>query len=1112
MRSVWQCMSVFLLVCSGFAVTRAHEDTALPPGFETSIPRSAEADAKARLMRSPLLPMADSVHSYDVLFYRLNLYFPITTDSLSGTALIRCRSEEDNLTSVYLHLDHLSVDSVLVDGSAPLSWSLGAGRLTISFNTPYSYNDTFELLVGYGGAPYSGYYVTGSGRLRTGYTVTEPSDSRYWFPCWDEPWDKADCGCEIHAKVPLGYVVASNGLLTQVDTNYYASDTTVTYHWAESYAIPTYLMSVAIAQYAQIFDYYETGAGDTVEVRHFVYREDSSRALGNFGETPDMMTFFASIFGEYPFEKYGMACVTDFFGGMEHQTMTTILRSAARNGWEDGIAHELAHQWWGDMVTCFDWPEIWINEGFATYSETMWHEHKYGFDSFKQKITGYGNDYLYGGYTTYPLYDPPVLFSWSHVYTKGAWVLHMLRHMVGDSTYSEILQAFGERFKYGNASTEDLRQVVDSVTNSSFGYYFQQWIYSPEHPKYEYGWQLDHEGGEHYLLSLQIRQIQQHGPLFRMPVDLLLTCAGRDTLLTLGVDAAAFQEINVPLILPEGVTDSVLVFDPDNWVLEEHEEVSYVTVDLASAFPTENDVHVPVCADVSAVFNTDMDPGTIDGSTFIVYGRSSGFLDGLVTYDSLTRQATSVLVDDFDAGELVTVILTSNIESQDGIPLKNGYIYSFTTATGGGSATFGPDSVYAVDHCPRSVFAADLDGDRDLDLATSNDWAHNVSVLMNDGNGDFGLHLVIPVGDNPQAIVAADFDADGHLDMVTADSAADRVSVLVNNGDGTFSPGYTCPVGSGPTSVCAADLDGDGDLDLITANQGSSDVSLLLNDGYGMFVPAESTCAAGQKPRSVVAADFDGDHDLDLTTANPMSNDVSLLLNNGDGTFAQRLDYAAGLGPASVVAADLDGDNDLDLVTANHLSHDVSVLLNDGEGGFVVDSSYPVSEKPWSVVAADLDGDGDLDLAAASAVFDDVSVLLGTGNGIFTPDSAYSVGSSPRSVFVADIDADGRLDLITANYSSDNVSVLLNQAAYVCGDCNADGNVTIADATYLVSYIYRSGPGPAGEGDVNLDGKVSIADATYIVSFIYRSGPSPCQPPSHIGFLRTRHAMPETSK
>jgi len=617
------------------------------------VPRWTEAEAKSKLLRQ-LPSKADSVHSYDVLFYKLDLDFPVYNDSLRGAALIRCRSEVDGLDSLYLHLERLTVDSVVVNGGAPASWNHVGGKIFIHFLSAFSTNDTFELLIWYGGTPYYGYYATGSGALRTAFTVTEPSDSRYWFPCWDEPWDKAEQGCEIHGEVPLGFVVASNGLLTRVDTTFYATDTTVTYRWVESYSIATYLMSVAIARYAELTDHYVTPTGDSIEVTHFVYREDTSSAAQNFVEVPFMMDFFSSIFGDYPFEKYGMACVADFGGGMEHQTMTTISRFAATSGWEDGVAHELAHQWWGDMVTCFDWPEIWINEGFATYSEVLWHEHKYGPSTFRWKMRDYGDDYLNGPYTGHSLYDPPYLFSWSLVYTKGAWVLHMLRGIVGDDSFFDILKAFGEKYRYGNATTEDLRWVVDSVMNDTFDYFFEEWVYRPGHPQYEYGYRVDSVADGEYLLRMQVRQGQEYGHLFRMPVDLQLTYIGGDTTVSIWASADTFQEATIPLHLPSGIPSFGMRFDPDNWVLEEHTEVGYVSVDEGGTWQTEKalalhqNVPNPFSRDTEIEFVV---PATEeDGKIRVSAYNSLGQLVRILIDETLTAGLHTVTWDGRDEG------------------------------------------------------------------------------------------------------------------------------------------------------------------------------------------------------------------------------------------------------------------------------------------------------------------------------------------------------------------------------------------------------------------------------------------------------------------------------
>jgi hypothetical protein len=448
---------------------------------------------------------------------------------------------------------------------------------------------------------------------------------------------------------------------------------------------------------------------------------------------------------------------------------------------------------------------------------------------------------------------------------------------------------------------------------------------------------------------------------------------------------------------------------------------------VLSTTPAQNQLNVPVSTDISVTFDVDMDQTTINDSTFLVNARSTGLHTGVITYDGPTKTATFDPSEDFDEGEVVTVTLTTAIQSSGGTPLGTAYLWSFTSVVYDGSGTFTPDSVYAVGDVSYSVFSADLDGDGDLDLAVANGGYSNVSVLLNNGDGTFAAHSVYPVGSWPHSVFSADLDGDGDLDLATANQVSANVSVLLNNGDGTFAAHSVYPVEYYPASLFSADLDGDGDQDLATGNGGSDNVSVLLNNGDGTFAPP-SVYAVGDGPYLVFSADLDGDGDLDLVTANQISANVSVLLNNGDGTFAAHSIYPAGSWPRSVFSADLDGDGDLDLVTANSGTDNVSVLLNNGDGTFTSDSVYAVGDAPYSVFSADLDGDGYLDLATANGASDNVSVLLNNGDGTFAPQSVYAVGDGPYQVFSADLDGDGDLDLATVNQISDNVSVLLNES------------------------------------------------------------------------------------
>jgi hypothetical protein len=513
---------------------------------------------------------------------------------------------------------------------------------------------------------------------------------------------------------------------------------------------------------------------------------------------------------------------------------------------------------------------------------------------------------------------------------------------------------------------------------------------------------------------------------------------------------------------------------------------------IVSTSPAQNELNVPLSTNISVTFDVDMDETTINESTFVVNARSTGLCQGVFTYDGPTKTVSFDPFEDLDEGEVVTVVLTTGIQSSDELPLDSAYVWSFTSEVYDGSGTFASHSVYPAGNASWSVFSADLDGDGDADLAIANAYSDNVSILLNHGDGTFADTVNYPAGDGPMSVFASDLDGDGDLDLAVANGYCDSLSVLMNNGDGTFADTVNYPAGDGPLSVFASDLDGDGDLDLAIANNNSDNVSVLLNHGDGTFAP-QSLYAVADDPRSVFSADLDGDGDLDLAVANFGTNNVSVLLNQGDGSFVDPVNYAVADYPNSLFAADLEGDGDLDLAVANSFSDNLSVLLNNGDGTFADTVNYPAGGGPSSVFASDLDGDGDLDLAVANGFSDNLSVLLNNGDGTFAPHSLYPVGNAPWSIFSADLDGDGDLDLATANNNSNNVSVLLNEPSFIRGDANGDGLVDPADVVYLINYLFRNGaaPDPLAAGDANCDGTVGPADVVYLINYLFRGGDPP---------------------
>ena len=471
------------------------------------------------------------------------------------------------------------------------------------------------------------------------------------------------------------------------------------------------------------------------------------------------------------------------------------------------------------------------------------------------------------------------------------------------------------------------------------------------------------------------------------------------------------------------------------------------TPNILATSPAQNGLNQPIDTDISVIFDIDMDAGTINSSTFVVNARSTGLHRGIYIYDGPTKTVVFTPNDNFEVGDVVTVVITSDIRSQTGTPLGIYYSWSFTVEVGGGFGNFAPQILYPVDDHPSSIVAADFNNDRHIDLAITNRNANCVSILNNTGTGLFSQRIDYQTGQSPHSIISVDFNEDGYIDIATVNGESEDVSILLNNGYGSFASQVNYQVGVNPQELVAADLNGDGNIDLAVANMGTLSlpepgVSILFNNGDGslsahLFYPLDDM------PVSMCGADLDGDGDIDLATVSPESHNLSVLFNDGLGAFVLDSVYPTHNSPNGIQAADLDSDGDLDLAISNgNFAHRVSILLNSGDGSFAPYYSYPAGddengEQPFCIFIADLDGDNDLDIVTGNVTSLDVSVLLNNGIGEFASFLNFQAGYGVYSVFMADFDSDGDLDLATANYGSGDVSVLLNHM--ICGDANRDG-------------------------------------------------------------------------
>jgi aminopeptidase N len=501
----------------------------------------------------------------DVTYYRLNLRVDHQGSLIRGGVQIAAVVLTDSLASVALDLSpSMIIDSVLQQGS-PLPVTRFPSSFAVHLARTHTRGERVAIEVFYHGTPSAtgfGSFVFAS--LAEGpwiWSLSQPYGARDWWPCKDHPSDKAD-SVDVLVTCADTLKVGSNGRLLSVRDN---GDGTSTHTWAERYPIATYLVSVAIGPFASFSNWYTYAPGDSMEVLNYVLPQHLALARESLPKTIDMLGIFSRLYGPYPFlsEKYGHS---EFGSGgaMEHQTMTSTTTFS-----EDVLAHELAHQWFGDLITCQTWQDLWLNEGFATYSESLYREARYGSAQYHAMIRYRLGDALaaQGSLFVLDTSEVSVLFARSRVYSKGASVLHMLRHVIGDSLFFQALRAYAAdpRFRYGSARTADFQQVCESVYGQSLAWFFTQWVYGEKYPRYSLRWTASQDGS---LYSVDAHLDQETGTttpsMFVMPVDLRFSAASRETTVTVwnSRNSESFA-ITLPF-RPEQVE-----VDPEQWILRE---------------------------------------------------------------------------------------------------------------------------------------------------------------------------------------------------------------------------------------------------------------------------------------------------------------------------------------------------------------------------------------------------------------------------------------------------------------------------------------------------------------------------------------------------------------
>lgn len=495
--------------------------------------------AERKFYLDTVIKKIDTIYNADGKIIRIDtikgtntIYY--TNTEWHGINNITLKIDSNNVDIIELDAIQLRIDSIFVN-SEKLPWE--AKIITDILAIPisnYNVGDTIEIKIyyTYNGNGRNGFWLYPEGFFvgfglrgdsviveeRLAYTMSEPELARRWMPCNDAPYDKALSSIAI--RVPKGFNTASNGLIDKVS---HSQDATI-YYWNHKYPITTYLMLAVASKFKEHSEWYD-GEKQKLELLYLAWEVDYKNTetdgskynvLNAFRNVPEMMHAYINYFGDYPFERYGMAVIQPFnFGGMEHQTMSTVNRLWLRGFHEAGIAHELVHQWIGNLITCATWKDIWINEGGATLGEGLWVEHLYDRGAYYYYMNQHKNRYLARSdlFDT-PIYDVPIQYIfWTHVplvYQKAGWVYLMLREALGDEEFFRILRGLFKDYQYTSIETKDFANYFIKNSKNSLvplDIFFEQWLFKAGHPIFELE-SYAHSISNGYNIELYLTQIQ----------------------------------------------------------------------------------------------------------------------------------------------------------------------------------------------------------------------------------------------------------------------------------------------------------------------------------------------------------------------------------------------------------------------------------------------------------------------------------------------------------------------------------------------------------------------------------------------------------------------------
>ncbi len=515
----------------------------------------------------------------DVVHYTFNIFLSDSTNSITGNDVIRIKFLSDGIREFNLDLDSydsttntgMSVKSVDEDGE-PVRFIQSKETLKIIPVNPAVINEVKNFSVRYSGIPKDGLIISKNKfGDRTFFGDNWPNRAHYWLPVIDCPSDKATC--DFYVTAPSYYQVIANGSLAEkinLDSNF-----TLT-HWKESEPIPAYLMVIGAArfavQYLTPFIQKEKEI-DCIPVETWVYPQDAEKGFYDFSPAEEIIKLFTRLIGPFPYEKLANVESKTIYGGMENAS-NIFYSEKEVTGTQSNlvtIAHETAHQWFGDAVTEEKWYHIWLSEGFATFFQNIFIGHEFGRDSLinsmkleRDQVVEYDEANPYSPVVDTTITDLVKLLN-VNSYQKGSWVLRMLLHQLGEKDFWKGIRLYYKTYRNKNALTEDFEKIMEEASGRNLKQFFTEWIYRPGFPILKGDWKYN---SRNKVLSIRITQVQSFDNTFRFPIDVGIYTAGMvdSYVKTLDVN----KKENIFKIHFETKPEKI-VLDPGTWLLMKSE-------------------------------------------------------------------------------------------------------------------------------------------------------------------------------------------------------------------------------------------------------------------------------------------------------------------------------------------------------------------------------------------------------------------------------------------------------------------------------------------------------------------------------------------------------------